>query len=264
MSGDELLVERRGAVATLVFNRPQQRNALTTEMLASLREAFEKLPDNGETRVILLRGAGERAFSSGYDFGALQELQREGVALSTPEDPFEEALETLRACPLPTIALLHGFAVGGGCALAAGCDLRVAAESARLGMPPAKLGLAYSEAGLRPFLELIGPARTRYLFYTGRLIGAAEAYAMGLVDMVRPDDEADAAAMALAEEIAANAPLSIRATKTVLARLAETPSPGAAARAVIAEAVRRANASHDLQEGQRAFLEKRPPRFEGR
>jgi enoyl-CoA hydratase len=213
-----LLVERRGRVATLVFNRPEQRNAFNAAMLERLRALLGELEQDGETRVVVLRGAGERAFSSGYDFAALQELQAQGVALSTPDDPFEQALAALRACPLPTIAVLRGFAVGGGGTLAAGCDLRVAGEGARLGMPPAKLGLAYSDAGLRPFLELIGVARTKYLFFSGRLIGAAEAYAIGLVDVLVADAEVDAAADALADELAANAPLSIRATKEVLAR----------------------------------------------
>jgi enoyl-CoA hydratase/carnithine racemase len=194
----------------------------------------------------------------------LQELQARGVAISTPDDPFEQALAALRACPLPTIALLRGFAVGGGCTLAAGCDLRVAGEGARLGMPPAKLGLAYSDAGLRPFLELIGPARTKYLFFSGRLIGAAEAYAIGLVDLLAPDADVEGVAESLADEIAANAPLSVRATKDVLAHMLASAPLSVSARHDATAAVRRANNSADLQEGQRAFLEKRPPRFEGR
>ncbi len=263
MVDEELLVERRERIATVVFNRPEQRNALTTGMLAALRAALRALAADGRTRVVLLRGAGERAFSSGYDFAALQELQAQGVPLSTPEDPFEQTLAALRACPLPTIALIRGFAIGGGCALAAACDLRVAGEGARLGMPPAKLGLAYSEAGLRPFLELLGPARTKYLFYSGRLLRAEEAYALGLVDLVASDDGAEAAALALAEEIAANAPLSIRATKTAIGALLEAPLSHSA-RYDVASAVQRAVASADFQEGQRAFQEKRAPRFTGR
>src|SRR2546430_4909732 len=132
MADEELLVQRGERVATLVFNRPQQRNALTTEMLAQLREALADLARDDSTRVVVIRGAGDKAFSSGYDFAVVQQLQAQGVALSTPEDPFEQTLEGIRNCPLPTIALVRGFAVGGGCALAAACDLRVAAQSARL------------------------------------------------------------------------------------------------------------------------------------
>jgi enoyl-CoA hydratase len=264
MARDELLIERTGAITTLTFNRPEQRNALTAPMLALLRDSLRELAVDGETRVVLLRGAGERAFSSGYDFGALRELLDSGVAPSTTADPFEQTLAALRNCPLPTIAAIRGFAVGGGCALAAACDLRVAGEGARFGMPPAKLGLAYSDAGLRPFLELLGPARTKYLFYTGRMIGAREAHAIGLVDVVAADDAVEAAATILAQEIAANAPLSIQATKLILSELAAATPLRHSARADIEALVARAVGSADFQEGQRAVQEKRSPRFEGR
>ncbi len=264
VSDDELLVERGERVATVTFNRPRQRNALTSAMLKALERALESLTADDQTRVILLQGAGDRAFSAGYDFGELQALQEQGVALSTADDPFERALTALRHCPLPTIALMRGFAVGGGCALAAACDVRVAAATARLGMPPAKLGIAYSDIGLRPFLELIGAARTKYLFFRGRILDAAQAHAIGLVDLVVADYEAESAARTLADEIAANAPLSIRATKSVLARMLGSAPLDHAARHDIGETVRHAVSSEDFQEGQRAFLDKRPPRFEGR
>jgi enoyl-CoA hydratase/carnithine racemase len=261
---DELLLQRDERVATLVFNRPEQRNALTLGMLAALRSHLTDLAADGTTRVVVLRGAGERAFSSGYDFATLQELREQGVQVSTPDDPFEQTMLALRGCPLPTIALIRGFAVGGGCALAAACDLRVAAQGARLGMPPAKLGLAYSDVGLRPFLELLGPARTRYLFYSGRLIGAAEAREIGLVDLVADETSVDEVALTLAGEIAANAPLSIRATKQVLGAMLDAAPLPPSARYDVREAVRRTLDSDDLEEGRRAYLEKRPPRFEGR
>ena len=263
MSEPELLIERRGPIATLTFNRPNQRNALSLGMLDGFQRFFAKTIDDSDLRVVLLRGAGRKAFSSGSDFADLRRVQERGILLSGPDDPFEQALGALLDCPLPVIALIQGFAVGGGCGLAVGCDIRIAGESARLGMPPAKLGLLYSDRELQPFLDLIGPGRTKLLFFSGRILSATEAFAFGLVDEVLPDQDVEKHTYALAAEIAANAPLSVRNTKRVLAhltrrRLAE------AEQAEIVELVRQTQASEDFQEGQRAILEKRAPRFSGR
>jgi enoyl-CoA hydratase/carnithine racemase len=166
-------------------------------------------------------------------------------------------------CPLPVIALIQGFAVGGGCALATACDVRIAGQSARLGMPPARLGLLYSQNELRPFLDLIGPGRTKLLFFSGRLFPADAALRFGLVDEVVPDDEVESHAYALAEEIVANAPLTIRNTKRLIRHLTARPL-GPAELSEIAELIRQTQTSQDFAEGQQAVLEKRPPRFEGR
>jgi enoyl-CoA hydratase/carnithine racemase len=263
LSDAELLVERRGPIATVTFNRPAQRNALTLNMLEGLRRFFaETALDAQDLRVVVLRGAGGRAFSSGSDFADLRRVQERGILVSGPDDPFEHALAALVACPLPVIALIEGYAVGGGCALAAGCDLRLAGESARLGMPPAKLGLLYNQNELQPFVDLIGVSRTKLLFYSGRLFSARDALQFGLVDEVHPDDEVEARAYALAEEIAANAPLSVRNTKRVLSLLTRRRLDPAE-EAEIADLVRQTQSSADFQEGQRAILEKRPPRFTG-
>jgi len=263
LSEPELLIERRGAVATFAFNRPAQRNALSLGMLEGLQRAFAEAESEPAPRVIVLRGAGGRAFSSGSDFADLRAAQERGILPSGPDDPFEHALAALVACPLPVIALIQGFAVGGGCALAAACDIRIAAESARLGMPPARLGLLYSQHELQPLLDLLGPGRTKLLFFSGRLFPARAAFHFGLVDEVVPDDQVEGHAYGLAEEVAANAPLSVRNTKRVLRHLTRRPL-GEAELAEIAELIRRTQASEDFQEGQRAFLEKRPPRFRGR
>lgn len=263
MSEPELLVERRGAIATVTFNRPAQRNALSRGMLDGLREAFRGFGSESELRAVVLRGAGGKAFSSGSDFADLRRAQDRGILPSGPDDPFEHALAAVVECPLPVIALIQGYAVGGGCALATACDVRIAGEGARLGMPPAKLGILYSQHELRPFLDLIGPGRTKLLFFSARIFPAEAALRFGLVDEVVPDDVVEADAYALAEEIAANAPLTVRNTKRVIRHLTARPL-GEAEAAEVAELLRLTQGSEDFQEGQRAVLEKRRPEFRGR
>lgn len=259
---DAVLVESRGAVRTITLNRPEQRNALPPAEWLRLGTVLNEIAADREARVVVIRGAGTRAFSSGYDIGALRELVEQGIVLSTPDDPFEVALAAVVRHPLPVIAMVGGFAIGGGCTLAAGCDVRIAAASARFGMPPAKLGLVYSATELRPFLDLIGPARTKLLFFSGRIINAQRALEIGLADEVVPDDELEVFVDALADEIAANAPLSVQGTKLILREMAGSAAPDEAAER-IAATIQRVNTGDDLAEGMQAFLEKRRPVFRG-
>jgi len=259
---DSLLVEARGAVRTIVLNRPDQRNALPPADWLRLAEVLGRIEADREARAIVIRGAGGRAFSSGYDINALRELDYEGIVLSTPRDPFEVALAALAAHPLPTIAMVNGFAIGGGCTLAAGCDIRIASASARFGMPPAKLGLVYSPNELRPFVQLLGVGRTKLLFYSGQIISAQKAYELGLADDVVADDALESVTYALADEIAANAPLSVRGTKRILRAMQGPAAPPDTAGELDA-LIGAVNTSADLAEGKRAFLEKRPPSFRG-
>jgi enoyl-CoA hydratase/carnithine racemase len=259
---DTILTEARGAVYAVTINRPEQRNALPPADWLRLRDILGEIAQDRAARVIVLRGAGGRAFSSGYDIGALRELVEQGIVLSTPDDPFEAALAAIVESPLPVIAMVGGFAVGGGCTLAAGCDVRIVGASSRFGMPPAKLGLVYSATELRPFVDLIGAARTKWMFFSGRLIDAQTALRIGLVDEVLPDDELEAYTYALAEEIAANAPLSVQGTKRIVREMRGPAAPDDASMRIAAE-IQRVNRSADLAEGMRAFLEKRKPEFRG-
>lgn len=259
---DALLVEARGPIRTLTINRPEQRNSLPPAEWLHLRDILHEITADRDARVIVLRGAGNRAFSSGYDINALRELEEQGIVLSTPADPFEVALAAVVEHPLPIIAMVGGFAVGGGCTLAAGCDVRIAGASSRFGMPPAKLGLVYSATELRPFVDLIGPARTKWMFFSGRIIDAGRALQYGLVDEVVPDDELESVTYALAEEIAANAPLSVQGTKLIVREMRGEAATADASMRIAAE-IQRVNRSADLAEGMRAFLEKRKPEFRG-
>lgn len=259
---DALLVEARGPIRTITFNRPAQRNALKPVEWLHLRDLLVEIAADRSARAIVIRGAGGRAFSSGYDIGALHELEQQGIVLSTPDDPFEIALAAVVEHPLPIIAMVAGYAVGGGCTLAAGCDVRIVGASSRFGMPPAKLGLVYSATELRPFVDLIGPARTKWMFFSGRLIDAQRALQYGLVDEVLPDDELEAHSYALAEEIAANAPLSVQGTKLIVREMREAAASADAAERIAAE-IQRVNRSADLAEGMLAFQEKRRPVFRG-
>ena len=262
MSDDALLVEAQGPIRTITFNRPAQRNALKPVEWLHLRDLLVEIAADRSARAIVIRGAGGRAFSSGYDIGALHELEQEGIVLSTPDDPFEIALAAVVEHPLPIIAMVSGYAVGGGCTLAAGCDVRIVGESSRFGMPPAKLGLVYSATELRPFVDLIGPSRTKWMFFSGRLIDAQRALQYGLVDEVLPDDELEAHTYALAEEIAGNAPLSVQGTKLIVREMRGAAASADAAERIAAE-IQRVNRSADLAEGMLAFQEKRRPVFRG-
>jgi len=255
-------IEDRGPVRVLTIDNEGKRNALDFRALDELGDACAGAARD-RVRCVVLRGAGEEAFSSGFDLAELDLLSPRG---ERPDEAVERAAEALEAVPCPTVAYLNGGAFGGGFELAATCDLRVAREDVLLGMPPAKLGVVYPEGGLRRFLALVGSARTRELFFAGRPIRAEVALAWGLVNRLVQAEGAEAAALALAEEIALNAPLAVQGMKRILRLLEGTHVRGLAPdeRSEIGDLRRRAFESDDLREGRLAFQERRPPRFAGR
>jgi len=259
----ELRLDRPAeAVARLTIDNPGKRNALDHEILDALPEALAALDDGIETRCVVLTGS-EPVFSAGYDIGSIPDESFEHDAEALVAHPFHAALEALAQHPWPTVAAINGHCLGGGLELALTCDLRICAEGARLGMPPAKLGLIYGHTGLRKFLDTIGLARTRELFLTGEKVTAAAAERMDMVNRVVGDEELPEAAVEMAAGIAANAPLAMRGNKLAIETLNANPVLSAAQERQLVELRESCFGSADFREGIAAFAEKRRPRWQG-
>lgn len=261
MAGHLLFDRPADGVLRLTISNPTKRNALDHPILDAI---VAVLSDVGDARAVLLTGA-DGMFSSGYDIGDIPEDVFAEEAERLVAHPFTEALEALDACPIPTVAALPGHTIGGGLEIALACDLRIAADGIALGMPPAKLGLVYSHTGLRRFLHAIGAPRTRELFLTGRNVDARTALTWGLVNAVVGAADLEGAALDLAQDLAANAPLSVRGNKRVIRELlaAEGHLDDAIERELI-ELREQSFHSEDMREGITAFGQKRPARWKGR
>lgn len=261
MAGKLLLDRPADGVLRLTISNPGKRNALDHAILDAIVVVLE---DVGDARAVLLTGT-DGMFSSGYDIGDIPEDVFAQEAERLVAHPFAEALDALEACEIPTVAALPGHTIGGGLELALACDLRLAADGIQLGMPPAKLGLVYSHTGLRRFLDAVGAPRTRELFLTGRNVDARTALSWGLVNQVVGVSELEGAALDLAQDLAANAPLSVRGNKRVIREL--LAAEGQVDPDVERELIELREASfhsEDLREGVRAFGQKRPARWKGR
>jgi enoyl-CoA hydratase/carnithine racemase len=260
----ELIVDRPAeAVARLTISNPEKRNALDHEVLDRISATLPELADGIETRCVLITGAGSM-FSAGYDIGGIPDETFERDAEALVAHPFQAAMDALSAHPYPVIAALNGHALGGGLELAVRCDLRICAGGAKLGMPPAKLGLIYSHTGLERFIDVVGVARTRELFLVGRNLSAAQAERIGLVNEVVPDADLERASVELAAEVAGNAPLSMRGNKHAIELLARRTQLSPDEERELVELRRSCFASDDFREGITAFAEKRKPRWTGR
>ena len=247
-------------VLRLTISNPDKRNALDHAILDGIAHAVR----DADARCIVLTGE-HGMFSSGYDIGDIPEDVFADQAEKLVAHPFTSAIDALDATDLPTIAALPGHTIGGGLELALACDLRIAADGIKLGMPPAKLGLVYSHTGLRRFIDIVGAARTRELFLLGRNIEARRALDWGLVNEVVIGSDLEETALDWARELTANAPLSVQGNKRVIRELlrAEGELDPDVERELIA--LREACfASEDMREGVRAFAEKRPARWRGR
>jgi enoyl-CoA hydratase/carnithine racemase len=259
----DLLLSIEDGIATITINRPQQRNAITFDMWCQLPDMFSRIEATPDVRVVVVKGAGEEAFSAGGDISEFGERRNDPWQAKIYNGKVERALENLAKLGLPTIAVVKGFCVGGGCMLAAHCDIRIAADNAVFGMPVARLCTLIGYGEMQRFVSLIGVGGTLDLLLTARLIDAREALRIGLCNQVHPLAEIDQVVQQLASSMTSLAPLAQKWHKQMLQTVLQKPDlvdldPE---EVMLPDAC---FATKDYQEGIRAFLEKRPPRFQGK
>ncbi|GLH81054.1 enoyl-CoA hydratase [Bradyrhizobium sp. SSBR45G] len=249
-------------VGIITFNNPDKRNAMSLEMWEGLGQALTALRDDADIRVVVLTGAGDKAFVSGADISQFEQTRHNAEASEAYAQRSAAQRALLATYPKPTIACIRGFCLGGGLQIAMLTDMRFAAEDSQFGIPAAKLGIAYGHDGLRNLVSLVGPSQARLLLYTGMRIDAREALRIGLVDRMMAADELVPATLEIARTIAGNAPLAVQAAKITIAEVLKDESRRDM------EAIKRIGDacmdSDDFREGRRAFMEKRKPAFTGR
>jgi enoyl-CoA hydratase/carnithine racemase len=262
-SGKLILDRPAEAVARLTIRNPDKRNALDHDILGAIADAMDELHDGIENRCVIITGS-DGMFSAGYDIGDIPDEVFAEEAERLVAHPFSRAIEAVDRFPFPTVAAINGHALGGGLELAVTCDLRVAGAGYKLGMPPGKLGLIYSHTGIQKFLDTVGPARTRELFLTGRNISAERAEQIDLVHETVQREEVAATSVALAAEIAGNAPLSLTGNKRIIRDLLTFPRLSERVEREVIELRMSSFSSEDFREGVKAFGEKRPPVWKNR
>jgi len=258
---EKIISRSEDGVGRIVFNNPEKRNAVSLDMWQAVDEVLEAFALDNDVRVVVVSGAGDKAFVSGADISKFEDERAGAEAVARYNATTARFYEKLGAFPKPTIAQITGSCVGGGVALAVCCDLRICGEGSRFGIPAAKLGLGYGFPGLQRLVNLIGPAFAKEMFFTARLFSAAEAYDMGLVNRVLPDEQVADYVADYARTITGNAPLTVGSVKAIVGEVLK--DPGARDLARCEELVRACFASRDYVEGRQAFMEKRPPRFIG-
>jgi enoyl-CoA hydratase/carnithine racemase len=264
-----LLTELKSGIGTLTFNRPQRKNSLSPELLMMIHNKLQEWSISNEVRVVVISGGTGKAFSSGYEIGSIPtevpaNMSPEEIKFIKSNNSLEMAMKSVEEFPCPTIAMMNGYAFGAGLNMAMCCDMRIAQADISVGMPPAKLGLVYHPEGLRQFIDVVGMAKTREIFFTARTYKGAQALQMGLVDRLVKPEELQKITYELAEEIAANAPLTVQGTKRILAMFRERMSLTEKQTLEADMLISKAFNSDDIKEGMIAFFEKRKPNFQGK
>jgi enoyl-CoA hydratase/carnithine racemase len=258
---DKMISRRDGQVGYVIFNNPERHNAVSLEMWATTAEILQDFAKDPDVRVVVLTGAGGKAFVSGADVSKFESERASLDATKIYNATVERANTGVYEFPKPTIAMIRGYCIGGGVGLATCCDLRIASANSRFAVPAAKLGLGYSFNGLKRLIDIVGPAFAKEIFFTARQFDAEEARTMGFVNRIVPEAELEAYVKNYAETIAANAPLTVKAAKFIANEVMKDESRRDPARC--AELVEQCFASKDYTEGRRAFMEKRKPAFTG-
>jgi enoyl-CoA hydratase/carnithine racemase len=256
-----LQVEKRGAVGWIVFNQPAKRNAINDAMWRAIPPALQRFEADAEVRCVVFRGAGTEAFAAGADISEFEKVRSDKGAVVQYDDLLDQVLHSIQDSLKPSVAMIHGFCMGGGLEIAIACDLRYSGASGQFGIPAAKLGLAYNVEGHKRLLETVGHAWAREIMFLGRRYGAEDALAMGLVHRVLPDAELESYVNDVVRALCDNAPLAIANSKTILEEYVKSAGSPDAAR--MRAAIERCAKSTDYVEGRRAFMEKRKPRFKG-
>jgi len=255
-------VEKRGAVGWLVFDQPAKRNAINGEMWRGIPAAMKQFDADPEVRCVAFRGAGSGAFSAGADISEFEKIRAQKASVAEYDGLLDQVLHSIQDSRKPSLAMIHGFCMGGGLEIALACDLRYCGESAQFGIPAAKLGLAYNVEGHKRLLETVGHARAREIMFLGRRYKSDEALTMGLVHKVLADGALQTFVDEVLRTLSENAPLAIANSKTIIEEYVK--SEGEPDQAAMRAAMKRCIESEDYKEGRRAFMEKRKPRFQGK
>lgn len=258
MSIQDIHVERTGEIATLVLDRTAKRNALTHEMWKAIPDLVREVEDDGSVKTLIVRGTDATAFSAGADIKEFGTLRADSESARIYNEATHAAERALASMEKPTIAMVQGPCIGGGCEIALSCDLRISDTSARFGITPARLGLVYSLSATKRLVDLVGPAKAKYILFSGRQIDAQRAYEIGLTDQLHGPEEVEGQTRELAEEICARAQFSVRSTKHIIRLILDGQSDDDE----VTLGLRNGSFdTEDYQEGVRAFLEKRSPNF---
>lgn len=259
---EKMIAEKDGAIGWMTFNQPEKHNAVSYEMWDAVPAILEDFAQDNDIRVVVLKGAGERSFISGADISQFEKNRSSEESTAIYNAATEKATHSLQNLEKPTIAMINGYCIGGGCSVAVSCDIRIASDFSTFAIPAAKLGLGYGYGGVKKLVDLVGPSYTKEIFYTARQFSAEEAQLMGLVNRVVPKDQLESYVREYADTIGGNAPMTIRTLKATVAEAVADADKRDLDK--IARMIEECFASGDYKEGRQAFMEKRKPRFQNR